>query len=285
MQLKGPSSMWLNWEGDNYAESKEALQWMRDNWKLSLIRAAMGVEPAKDKNGQSGGYLVDPDTNKANVETIIKNAIALGVYVLVDWHDHNAASHTADAQKFFTEMATKYGKEPNVIWETFNEPLKVDWSTTLKPYHTAVVKSIRDAGSENVVVLGTPNWSQDVEAAAGDPMTGSNLMYTLHFYSCSHTQKLRDKADQALGKGLPLFVTEWGATNADGGLDGLLCLPEAQLWHDWMKKNSISWAAWKLDNCEPDSSCILAKGAPKTGGWTDNFLHGHGPFVRDRMKE
>ena len=32
VQLKGMSSMWLNWEYDGYAQSKEALRWMRDNW-------------------------------------------------------------------------------------------------------------------------------------------------------------------------------------------------------------------------------------------------------------
>jgi len=39
-QLKGPSSMWLNWENQRFAEDKQGLQWMRDNWNASLIRAA-----------------------------------------------------------------------------------------------------------------------------------------------------------------------------------------------------------------------------------------------------
>src|SRR6188768_1950283 len=46
VQLKGVSSMWLNWESEGYAEDATALRWMRNNWKLSVIRAAMGVEPA-----------------------------------------------------------------------------------------------------------------------------------------------------------------------------------------------------------------------------------------------
>jgi len=47
---------------------------MRDNWKLSAIRASMGTEASK-------GYLTS-DANKtamlAKVETIIQNAIAVG---------------------------------------------------------------------------------------------------------------------------------------------------------------------------------------------------------------
>ena len=72
-------------------------------------------------------------------------------------------------------------------------------------------------------------------------------MYTLHFYSCTHGASLRAKGDAAIRAGLALFVTEWGASNADGGLDGRVCLPEAQSWIDWMKANGISWTAWKLD--------------------------------------
>jgi endoglucanase len=107
-------------------------------------------------------------------------------------------------------------------------------------------------------------------------------MYTLHFYSCSHTQWLRTKADTAIKAGLPIFVTEWGATNADGGLDGKTCLPEAQLWIDWMKANGISWTAWKLAS-GTDGSCLLNPGTPVNPPW-DNYLHGHAPFVVASMK-
>ncbi len=57
VQLKGLSSMWLHWEEDGYAESKSALQWLRDNWKIDSVRAAMGVEP-------EGAYLEDPGKAK-----------------------------------------------------------------------------------------------------------------------------------------------------------------------------------------------------------------------------
>ena len=36
VQLKGVSSFWLNWEGTPYAESLTGLEWMRDNWGLSV---------------------------------------------------------------------------------------------------------------------------------------------------------------------------------------------------------------------------------------------------------
>ena len=181
-------------------------------------------------------------------------------------------------------MATAYGAYPNVIYETYNEPLKVDWATVVKPYHEAVVTAIRAVDTDNVIILGTPNWSQSVDVAAQSPLTGDNLMYTLHFYACTHTQALRTKAQAALTAGLPIFVTEWGATNSDGGVTGTLCLDEAQKWHDLMNENKISWAAWKFDDCK-DLSCFFKAGTPPNGTFTAEQLNGHAPFVRDRMRE
>jgi endoglucanase len=275
VQLRGISSMWLNWQSRPYAENRAALLWMRDNWNISVFRAAMGVEP-------SGAYLSDPAKARGQVEAIINNAVAAGVYVIVDWHAHEAQNHRAQAVSFYTDLARRYGHLPNVIWEPFNEPLRVDWTTVLKPYHQALVAAIRSVDPDNVVVLGTPTWSQDVDRAAASPVTGTNLMYTLHFYSCSHGAELRAKADEAIRKGLALFITEWGASHADGGVDGRACLPEAQKWLSWAKDNGISWAAWKLD-VGGDTTNLLSAGAPVTGGWQQH-LHGHAPFVVQNLK-
>jgi endoglucanase len=282
-QLKGPSSMWLNWESQRFAEDKQGLQWLRDNWNASLIRAAMGVSA-----GSPTDYLDDPAIAKGQVNQIVQNANDLGVYVIIDWHEENANSHQQAAIAFFTEMAQKWGGYPNVIYEPFNEPTRQGWSTVIKPYHQAVVNAIRAVDPDNLIVLGTPTWSQDVDVAAADPVSGTNLLYTLHFYSCTHTQSLRDKGNTALSLGAALFVTEWGATNSDGGTptNPQLCLGEAQLWHDWMNSNGISWAAWKFDRCV-DMTCYFNPNVtvPTTGGWTDDMLYGHALFVRDRMME
>ncbi|MDG4810514.1 cellulase family glycosylhydrolase [Micromonospora sp. WMMD1120] len=275
VQLRGISSMWLNWETAPYAENLSALRWMRDNWNLQVIRAAMGVEPA-------GAYLSDPNRARTQVETIINNAVTAGVYVIVDWHAHEAQHNQSQAVAFFGDLARRYGHLPNVIWEPYNEPLQVSWTSVIKPYHQAVVSAIRAADPDNIVVLGTPTWSQDVDVAAASPVSGTNLMYTLHFYSCTHGAALRAKGDAAIRAGLALFVTEWGASNADGGLDGRACLPEAQSWIDWMRANGISWTAWKLD-VGTDTTNLLSPGAPVTGGWT-NYLHGHAPFVVSNMR-
>jgi endoglucanase len=242
----------------------------------------------------------NPTALKAKVETIVQNAIELGVYVLVDWHTEKAVGQQAAAVAFFTEMAIKYGAYPNVIWEPYNEPNGFTWAQ-IKPYHEAVVAAIRAVDPDNLIVLGTPNWSQYVDEAALDPVVGTNLLYTLHFYSCTHTQSFRSRGDTAIAAGLALFVTEFGATFSDGGLapnHNYVCEDETNLWFAWMALNNISGVAWKLDQCS-DASCILAANAPLNGPWPDNVLStdaggavlgagiqgGHGLFVVNWIRQ
>jgi len=277
VQLRGASSMWLNWESRPFAESKAALQYARDNWGLSVIRAAMGIEV-------SGGYL-SSDASKATmqtkVETIVQNAIDLGLYVIIDWHTEIATTQMAQASAFFTTMATEFGTTPNVIYEPYNEPVGVTWAQ-IKPYHEAVVAAIRAVDPDNLIIMGTPTYSQDVDLAAVDPVAGTNLLYTLHFYACTHRQSLRSKAARAIGAGAALFITEFGATPADGGVasssNNIVCAAETMNWFDFMATNNISGLAWKLDQCT-DSSCILASGAPADGPWTDDLLTASPPGV------
>jgi endoglucanase len=279
VQLKGPSSMWLNWESTGYAKDPAGVAFLRDDWKATVIRAAMGVEPA-------GAYLSDPNGANQAVRDVIDNAINLGMYVIVDWHDHNAQLHQPEAIQFFQQIAREYGQLPNILYELFNEPLQVSWESTVKPYHEAVIQAIREIDPDNVIILGSPQWDQDLKAPAANPVLGTNLMYALHFYSCSHGQQLRDAGDVALAQNLALFVTEWGATNADGGTadNPALCLDEAQAFIDWMNQNQISWTAWKLDDCT-DKTCYFVARTPTVGNWTDSQLNGHALFVRDRMRE
>jgi aryl-phospho-beta-D-glucosidase BglC (GH1 family) len=290
VQLKGISSMWLNYETDGYATNAEAMVWMRDHWGITVFRAAMGAD-----EDHPGSYVIDAASRAdmtTQVDTIIENAIDAGLYVIVDWHSHH--TYTEEASEFFAYIGENYGSYPNVLIETYNEPLNVSWTSALKPYHEAVVAAFRaadpnNATHPNVAILGTPNWDLDVDVAATRPVAGVNLMYTAHFYACSHGSTYLNKARAALNAGLPIFVTEWGATDANGGEypDDDVCTAEANLWHDWMDANGVGWAAWKLDDCDgqthPDASCLLTLNAPVTGGWTSEYLNGHASYVVSKL--
>lgn len=273
VQLRGMSLFWSNWAGPWYNEN--AVGTLAKDWKAGIVRIAMGIEP-------DGAYLTNPDVEKAKVVSVVDAAISQGVYVIVDWHDHNAHNHTDQAKAFFTEMAQKYGNSPNVIFEVYNEPTQVSWDQ-VKSYAEQVIGSIRGAGANNLVIVGSPTWSQDVDVAANNPITQyQNIAYTLHFYAATHKQFLRDKANTALGKGLALFVTEWGTCSADG--NGSVDANETATWLSWMDQNSISWANWSLFD-KNEACSALVPGTSATGPWADGTLTPSGMLVRPKITE
>lgn len=180
VQLKGMSLFWHNWMGQFY--NRSVVKTLADEWGSSIVRAVIGIEP-------NGAYLTDPADGLAKSRTVIDAAIAHGIYVLVDWHAHDI--HTADAKNFFVQIASEYGQHPNVIYEIFNEPDAESWGE-VKTYASEVIGAIRKVDPDNVIIVGSPNWDQDVNLPAGNPITGyKNIAYSLHFYSGSHTKWLR----------------------------------------------------------------------------------------------
>ena len=68
----------------------------------------------------------------------------------------------------------------------------------VKFYASEVIPSIRSYDKDAVILIGTPNWSQDVDEAVKDPVTGyDNIMYTLHFYAATHKEDLQNKLKSA----------------------------------------------------------------------------------------
>lgn len=269
----GPSLFWSNtgWGADRYYNGK-VVKFVRKDWNASIIRAAIGA----DKNG---GYAADPAGNYDKAKRVIDAAIAQGIYVIVDWHSHNAEKDPALAINFFEKIAKQYGKSPNVIYEIYNEPLQnVDWSTQIKPYAEQVIGKIRAIDPDNLIIVGTQTWSQDVDKAAADPIIGqTNITYTLHFYAGSHGQSLRDKAQKALDSGLALMITEWGSVNANG--DGGINKEETEKWLAFARTNYLSMCNWSL-NDKKEGASQLKPGTAPNGKWTDANLTDAGLYVK-----
>ena len=228
----------------------------------------MGVE-------DPGGYLDNKAANKNRVKTIVDAAIDEGLYVIIDWHSHHAEDNTNEAVLFFQEMADLYGEHDNVIYEVYNEPLDISWSNIIKPYAVSVITAIRAIDPDNLIVVGTPEWSQRIALAAADPIIGfSNIAYTLHFYTIYHQQWLRDRANAALDDGIALFVTEWGSIGYS------LVDPEANKWMAWCFDNKISHCNWAVNDKEEEWS-ILVPGASTSGGWEYDDLTDAGKLARN----
>jgi endoglucanase len=197
--------------------------------------------------------------------------------VIIDWHDHHAQDHLAPAREFFTRMAKRYGASPAVLFEIYNEPMGADWPT-VKAYAETIIAAIRAENARNLIIVGTPKWSQDVDVAAQSPLAADGgVAYTLHFYAATHKQWLRNKAEIALAAGLPLFVTEWGSCEANGS--GVLDAAETATWLDFLNRHQISWANWALHD-KAETSSALVPGTGTKGPWPSEALTASGKLVK-----
>jgi aryl-phospho-beta-D-glucosidase BglC (GH1 family) len=272
--LRGMSSHGLQWYGDYMNDS--TIEWLRDDWNVNVVRAANYTE--------ENGYISRSSTMKSKVVDTIDGCIEAGIYGIIDWHilsDGNPNTHVKEAKDFFKEMAKKYSGSPNVIYEICNEPNGVNWNI-IKKYANEVIPVIRKEDPDSVIIVGTPNWSQDVDVASSSPLKYDNILLALHFYSGTHGEWLMDKAKKALDNGSALFASEWGTSDATG--DGGPFLNEANEWLDFFDDHGISWCNWSL--CDKDeSSAALKSSADKKGDWSESQLTESGKFVRKELRE
>ncbi len=251
VSFAGNSLFWSNdyYKGNSFY-NKNVIKWLKEDWQSSIIRIPLTADPDIHDS-----YIFDQRTNEEKLTTVVDAAIDLGLYVIIDWHSHKAEINEEEAIAFFEKMAKKYGKYPNVIYEIYNEPLKVSWDDVIKPYAEKVIAAIRKIDSDNIIVVGTPKWSQDVDMAAENPIKGyDNIAYTLHFYAGSHHDWLMNKAKKALDNGIALMVTEWGTVNADG--NGDVDVESTRKWMNFLKDNHITHCNWSINNKDEGASAL-----------------------------
>lgn len=237
----------------------------------NLFRVAMYT----DENG----YIANPSVKQTLINAV-DTAISLDMYVIIDWHilhDGNPQTYKEQAKAFFTEITNRYKGNPAVIYEICNEPNgNVSWTGDVKPYAEEVIAVIRSIDPNAVILVGSPTWSQDLHEVAKSPLSGNNIMYTCHFYSGTHTQWLRDRISNAMSQGLPVFISEWGTSAADG--NGGVFTDETITWLNFLKANNISWANWSL--CDKnETSAALRPGANVADGISDDELSESGKIV------
>ena len=247
--LRGVSLFWSDATGASYY-NPNVISWVVDNFKIDVFRFAMGIEyydsNGGTKNAVDGGYKTNPEGQLSMIDKMVQTAIENDVYIIIDWHSHRAHQETTIAKDFFQKVSLKYKDVPNVIYEIYNEPVSGsggNWDA-IKNYANQVVPGIR-ANTQNLVIVGTPNWSQHPEQGAQSPIASTNIAYVLHFYASSHSKgSYGGHVTSALNAGYPVFISEWGTTNADG--DGEPNASATNEWTQFMDQNNIPNCNWSL---------------------------------------
>jgi len=305
MTIKGVSFFWSKWDVGYVFYNENAVDRMAQDWKAEVIRAAYG---ATDSDFD------DPEAvaNRERIEAVVDAAIKNDIYVIIDWHSHTAhkAEETERSKKFFAYFAEKYGMYDNVVFELYNEPfcdegvynskgeltcIRTTTWAQIKAYAEAVIPIIREHSS-NLILVGTPYYSQQIKQVIGNAIDDQNLGYVLHFYAASHSLSSfsNDIASVQSAK-LPIFVTEFGTTNADGGdpSKGNYESHNATGTDEWLaylNSRNISYAAWSL-SCKHEGSAFFGEigcasfDQTVPENWTNqSFMTASGKYILNMLR-
>ena len=270
--LRGASTHGMHWGDGETFLNKTAFQNLRDEWGVNMVRLVSYVT--------QGGYTQgSKDKLDKHIQDGVSDLTDLGMYAIIDWHVHaeNPNDKKSEAIQFFDTYSKMYKDQSNIIYEICNEPTGTPWNQ-LRPYAVDVVNTIRANDPDAIIVVGTNTWSQNVDEVAtnGGKLNDSNVMYTIHFYSGSHGESLREKVRTALKAGTPVFCTEFGVCDASG--NGGFDLEEADRWIDFFEENGISYCCWSFSK-KNESASMLSPECNKVNGFTNADLGATGAWL------
>jgi endoglucanase len=249
VQVKGISLGWSNtgWESAAFFNAN-TVNALVDGWKSEVIRVPIGY-------AENNGYKTDP-SNLTRVKTAIAAALEKDVYVIVDWHSHDANNELAVATTFFEDIIQTYGADNDrLIFEIFNEPKSITWAI-IKTYADNIIEKIRAKGANNLILVGTPEWSARPNQADGNYLSDPNVAYVFHFYAAYHKLNMYSAGiTKVLDAGKPIFASEYGTVMNTG--NGTHDPASTNEWYNFMDANGISSCAWQV-SYKNETSALFA---------------------------
>ena len=269
---------------------------------------------AKVTNGNNGWYpnllrlpIKDYHLENFSLEQIYQTLLAgvdecvrQNVYCIIDWHavdgeegaDWRSPEMDRQTRAFWSYIAPRFKDYSNVIFELYNEPgypklvSKYNWKIW-RDVAQEWVDLIRANAPKNMILIGSPLWSQITRYAPDYPFAGSNLAYVNHTYegmeeSWPKEVGLEYDWEEVFGKAadrVPIFLTEFGwQADAEWKFSQATTAEFGQPMKEFLSKRpNINWTVWTYDHY-----C-----SPRLADESDRVLGGNkmGIFVRNWLKE
>ncbi|WP_226021757.1 cellulase family glycosylhydrolase [Halomicrobium salinisoli] len=275
-----------------------------NGWHSHVIRIPMqpndiaregagSVEPGAFTQEQLDSYLSD------YVDPAVDKCEEVGAYCILDYHRHwpdgpgwDDPDLSDEVHMFWETVAPRYAERSHVLYEVFNEPTEpyaghdvydggpdvtdpesedtwLNWRETAQPW----VDTIREHAPRNLVLIGSPRWSQWTYWAPDHEFDGDNLAYTGHVYTQDNLRPLSTYFGEP-SEEVPVFMSEfgWGGSEPQLQGDAETYAPQfAELFDEY----DLHWQAWSFDfDWEPG---MLNRDYEVANDW--------GRWVKDRLQE
>jgi hypothetical protein len=221
------------------------------SWNANVIRIALN-----QGFWLEGSVAYNPDYRQ-RVDEVVQWCKGAGMDVILDlhWSDRGNLSQYPGQQRmadqnsrtFWQSVADTYGDDGRVLFELYNEPHDVAWSVWRNGGDSGdgfqvvgmqeLYDTVRDAGAENLVLIGGLDYAYDLSGVPDHRVQGYNIVYTSHPYDFGNKQPGAWTDDWGfLADTDPIFVTEFGSFD---------CNPSyAQQLINYAEQRGLSWSAW-----------------------------------------
>jgi hypothetical protein len=275
-------------------------------WHVHVVRLLLNEDCWLGINGVEPRF--SGERYRAAVKAYVSRIEQAGMDVILDLH-WNAAGHRlarrqhvmpdeSHAVAFWRSVASRFGDDPAVVFDLYNEPHDVSWrcwrdGCTVNDGGTwravgmqRLVDTVRGAGATNVIMVGGLGWSGDLTGwrhwRPDDPL--GQLAASWHVYSfgaCTDESCWNANVD-ALHGVAPIVVGEFGQMNCRHDF-----VDRFMAWADRQDGGvGLGYVAWTWDDwsdCNGPTLITDYDGTPTTYGVgiRDHFVERFGaPGVR-----
>lgn len=232
------------------SDPDQELQAWRDEWKAVVIRLPIAQT-----------YYLSSDTYRRDIERIVSAAKTLGIYLILELHGYDAYNLNSaqpdpvTTPMFWGQVAARFGLETHVLFDIWNEPHDVSWSTW-KRNAESILRAIRSAGAmDTLVLIGGLDYAYDLTPLlepANRITEFGPVLYSTHPYPWKTTPPAMAE-DWNLKFGniaeiVPVIVGEYGVDDSNAAGFGLSSKTAAHAWmtqlHRYIDQHKLSALAW-----------------------------------------
>ena len=166
-----------------------------------------------------------------NVKSVITLCKAYKLVAVLEVHNATGSNSTTDLDycvDYWKEMKSLVNENQKYVIVNIANEWCGAWSgSTWKSGYISAVKSMRNAGIKNTIMIDSPGWGQDGESminnanAVFNADVNKNTMFSIHMYGTAggSSSKIEQLIDGTLNKGVCLCIGEFGNYHSDGDVD------------------------------------------------------------------
>lgn len=207
--------------------------------------------------------------------------------IVVLWNNHQINNNIEVAKEYFLKISEKYKDLPNVIYEIANEADNNILWEEVKEYSNSIIPIIRESSKDNIIII--PNSGRYIQLTnikLNELVDENNIMTSYHLYV--GTNLIKDSISyikEASELKIPIFVTEWGTTLANGN-DGFY-EDYSNAFVQLMDKYKLSWCNFHIGDLNFRVNTEYS-GIVKHNMWnnslTDDILTSSGKYIKSILQ-